>query len=228
MAKSNRRREQRRQKKAAERKKHQSVQRHLEKFAKGLKLARILENVDRYPIHEALIAKQIRGDARGQGSVVVSRRVGNDRFAMGVFLVDSFLLGVKSAFASLVSPEEYRGMLRRMGEKETLEKARPECARKLVVEAVKYARRFGFGPDPDYQDARLIFGAIQASECETEFEFGKDGKPFYFQSPNDSPARTKEIMRSLMKQCGRDGFHYALVSMHPEEIEELLEEEESD
>jgi len=227
MAKSNRKSEQRRQKKAVERKRHQSIQRHLQKFAKGLTLARILENVDRYPIHEALVSRQISSKDLGQGTVFFSRKVGDDRLAMGVFLVDSYLLGVKSAFVSIVSPEEYRGMVRRTAEQETLEEARPECARKLVVEAVKYARRFGFRPDPDYQDAKLIFGGIQTSECETEFEFGKDGKPFYFQSPNDSPARSEEILTTLVSRCGRDGFHYTLV-MDPEGIEKLLAEVETD
>jgi hypothetical protein len=113
-------------------------------------------------------------------------------------------------------------MLTKLREHQRLERVKPECVRKLVIEAVKYARSFGFQPHQDYKEARLIFGDIDASQCEQTFEFGHEGKPLYIQSPYDSPARVKEIMKTLSNRCGPGGSHYILPVNDPKEVDALL------
>src|SRR5262249_58183670 len=69
---------------------------------------------------------------------------------------------------------------------------------------------FGIQPHPDYQKARLLFGGIDPGECAETFEYGKDGKPFFVAGPNDTPERSRQIVRMLEQSCGPDGFHYLI------------------
>jgi hypothetical protein len=76
-------------------------------------------------------------------------------------------------------------------------KVAPEYLAKLVYAAVDYAQSFGFAPHPDYRHARMLLAGVDATQCQDEFVFGKDGKPLYFQGPHDSPAKVKTIMQRL-------------------------------
>src|SRR4029077_20110405 len=107
-------------------------------------------------------------------------------------------------------------------------KMEPACARKLVEGAVAYAHELGFAPHPDYQTAKVIFGDIDSSQCEEEFEYGKDGKPFFFAGPNDSPARCRQILDTLARTRGQGNFHFTM-PVGPGAFEDLtVAEEEED
>src|SRR6202011_808535 len=96
----------------------------------------------------------------------------------------------------------------------------PAAVRKLVEGAVEYARALGLPPHPDYHKAKLIFGTIDPGESKEEFEFGKDGKPFFMAGPNDTPERCRRILKTLEQSCGLDGFHYMIPfpEVHPEAL----------
>jgi hypothetical protein len=86
----------------------------------------------------------------------------------------------------------------------------PSTARKLVEEAVAYAATIGFQPHPDYRKARLIFGDIDASQCDEQFTFGKDGKPYFIGGPYDDMARCRQVINTLQRTCGEGNFHYLI------------------
>jgi hypothetical protein len=70
-----------------------------------------------------------------------------------------------------------------------------------------------------------LFGDIDSDVCTQEFVFGKDGKPFYVSSPNDSPGRVRAIMKQLGDRCGGpDGFHFMIAS--PKFRDDSMEYEE--
>jgi hypothetical protein len=152
----------------------------------------------------------------GMGYVVVARFKGNGDAEIGVFLLDMYCLGVKNAFFTQLYAEEYdRDFLAEIYERDGRNAISPPCARKLVEDAVAYARGLGFEPHPDYRKGARVLGGIDASACPQQFPFGHDGKPLYIQGPDDSPAMVERVMGSLMRRCGEGGFDYVLAMGQP-------------
>lgn len=169
-----------------------------------------------WPVHQSYMPEGLFDT--GIGNVVISRKMGVE-IAVGVFLVDMFCLGVKDAFLSVLSAEEYELLLNRLRDRDPLVSIKPECARKLTEGAVGYAADLGFKPHRDYHEAKAIFGAIDTTLCETAFQFGKEGKPFYLSGPFESPVRRDQIVDTLRKRCGPDGFRY-VVGLDDSDVDE--------
>ena len=160
----------------------------------------------RYPLHQCM--SNLAVFAGGMGTVVVSRTAPNGDIVMGMFLLDTFCLGVKSAIARVLPPYEYDEIISQVRQNELLQAVEPSYARKLVESAVEYAATLGFKPDSDYHKAKEIFGEIDASECTDQFTFGKLGKPFYVSGPLDSPLKRHQIVKTLEKNCGVGNFDF--------------------
>lgn len=96
----------------------------------------------------------------------------------------------------------------------------PPHAKKLIEGAVAHAWGLGFAPDPDYREARLVLQGIDADACTAEFSYGKGGKPLYLAGPNDSLTRQREIVDTLTRRFGPEGFRFiAGHGGHPTNIE---------
>jgi hypothetical protein len=162
----------------------------------------------RYPIHQCLANATMF--AGGMGTVVVSRRAPNGDIVMGTFLLDTFCLGVKSAFGRTLLPHEYDEFIADLRQNELMQAVEPSYARKVVEGALAYAATLGLKPDPDYYTTKEIFGDIDANACAEEFTFGKDGKPFYIVGPLDSPLKQRQIMATLEKKVGVGNFHFLM------------------
>jgi hypothetical protein len=147
----------------------------------------------------------------GIGNILFSRELDAGRVAHATFLIDTFCLGVKDA-AFFVSPrDEYDHVIRdRLISRFEYQTRSPAFVRKLVEESIIYARSLGFEPHPDYQQAKAIFGDVDANACREVFAFGKDGKPFLISGLNDSPQRCARIVMTLTERCGAGGFDYLL------------------
>lgn len=147
----------------------------------------------------------------GIGSVLLSRMLPSRQVAHAVFLVDNFCLGVKDAYCGVSPYSKYEEQAYHpLVDKYEMENWAPEKARKFVEGAVEYARSLGLPPHADYQRAKLIFGDIDPSLCEEEFEYGHDGMPYFIAGPNDGPERCRLILGMLREHCGEDGFHFTV------------------
>ncbi|HYN78706.1 MAG TPA: hypothetical protein VES73_13050 [Lamprocystis sp. (in: g-proteobacteria)] len=146
----------------------------------------------------------------GIGTVWVSRRLPDGRYALTGFLLDVFCLGVKNALYKIMEEGEYQARMDviRSGEPQEVERRDAAYVRKLVEGALAYAQALGFDPHPDYRIARLIFGDIEVADCPDEFTFGYQGKPFYVNGPNETPAMQRRIMKQLEQQCGPGGSNF--------------------
>ena len=162
----------------------------------------------------------------GRGYLVVSRFKADGRVEAGFFLLDVFCLGVKDAgfyrFHSIADYQE--GLIDRLFPDGNSVRMTPEAARKLIEDAISYARGLGFSPGADYKKASRVFGGITTADCDEQFMFGKDGKPLYIQGPSDSPARVERILRALEARCGEGGYHYIVAG---DDFEPLDGEEEN-
>jgi hypothetical protein len=165
------------------------------------------------PILECLMNEAIFNG--GIGQVVVSRTTGSGLVAAGVFLVDIYCLGVKNAFPLLQPRAVYENNMAQMDLNSPLVQIEPAYAKKLIEDAIAYARDLGFEPHEDYRVARKVLHDIDATVCKEEFTFGQDGKPFFVSGPNDSPQRSRQIIEILERRCGAGGYHY-MVGIDPD------------
>lgn len=165
----------------------------------------------------------------GIGHVLISRQVSTAQVAFVNFLVDMYCLGIKDVIIEVTSRDQYqRLMYDRLNERYDLQNLKPACARKLVEGSVEYAAQFGIAPHKDYRIAQLIFGDIDAAACDQEFEYGKDGKPFFVAGPNDDEQRCREIANQLHGSCGPDGYHFVVPLGGPSIDVEMLSDEDND
>lgn len=161
--------------------------------------------------------------------IAMVRERGNRPLEVGGFLLDLGCTGVKDAFYTEINHDEledFKADAFRTG-------CREEAAawgRKLVEEALAYAKSLGLKPHRDYKKAARVFGGVRVSDCETVFHFGgKDGKPLYFQGKH-SDETARRIIEHLERRLGADGFHFvaeittALADSVEERIEYFLDE----
>jgi hypothetical protein len=163
----------------------------------------------------------------GCGYVVICRFKADGRCEAGFFLLDVFCLGVKDgAFESFSNFRDFEeNLLKRIFRDGEPAPMTPAAGRKLIEDAVAYARDLGFAPGEDYKKASRVLGGITTVECGEEFVFGKDGKPFYIQGPSESPERCEWILRTLERRCGEGGYEY-LIAEDMEDLDPLDEEAE--
>jgi hypothetical protein len=190
----------------------------------------VLRSAGEWPIVEALVPDNLW--AEGIGNLVIARRMPDGRLAVANFLVDTYCLGVKDAFCEVMSPVGYQVLLGEVNRVGRMKPVPPERFAKLVLDAVEYARQIGFFPHPDYNVARLLLAGIDASAWTETFEFGKDGKPFYVQGPNDSNAKAATIAARVKAAGGEyvlvldDPAAFGLASadeFEPEDEDEAIE-----
>jgi len=152
----------------------------------------------------------------GIGYVVLGRTISSARVATALFLVDVHCLGVKNAFYTDRTHTELRALIDKLsGDGNLMVDISPECARQIVDGAVTYAREFGFGPHADYPPAYALFGDTNAGACQTEYEFGMDGKPLFVSGPNDTPAKIRTVIRTLTETAGPGNFDYIVETGPP-------------
>jgi hypothetical protein len=161
------------------------------------------------PIHEALVPAKLF--ELGMGNLVFSRSLPDGRIALAAFLLDIFCLGVKDAFVTIVTRDEYAKRLRSWSTAESLQPMQPTCFRKLVEGGVAYAHDLGFNPHVDYEAARQIFGDVQATDRPTHFEYGHDGKPFYISGPHETAAQVRTIREHLERRLGPGKFDFLVL-----------------
>jgi hypothetical protein len=152
-----------------------------------------LERADKWPIVQALVGAQIWND--GIGHLMITRQQSEGRLVSAVFLVDVYCLGVKNAFWRAGTHEDIEDMIRQMDKAQRMRAITPACLAKIVKGAIEFAQSFGFPPHPDYRHASILLDGIDPSTCPNEFTFGRDGRPFYIQGPNESPAEVKAILQ---------------------------------
>jgi hypothetical protein len=157
------------------------------------------------PVLDCLLCGRFEGN--GMGQLLFSRELRSGEIATAVFLIDRYCLGIKDAFGRILHQSEYREVIERCYGLGHVVRLDSHTARRLVEDAVAYARDLGFEPHPDYFRAAPIFGDVDPALASRTFEFGRDGKPCFIAGPHDSPARIERILDQRRDRRGEDGLH---------------------
>lgn len=205
MAKS----EQQRQKKLAKKRTKDAVNRralvqHRNEMAS---LQGQMKHAGRFPIHGCWINKTLLDDQRF-GYIMVARAIGEGQLAMAALLIDGKCLGLKDAMGRTMSPSDLEGVIEDMGGYEAFTRVDASFAKKLADDSIAYAAAAGLSPHPDYRKVVGIWGDVDASQCDQQFEFGENGKYAFIAGPLDSQARQMAIIAQLAKTIGLDRFTY--------------------
>lgn len=151
-----------------------------------------LKNISQYPIDECLINKDWKQS--GLATIIVIRKYRETgQFAFVSFLVDVFCLGLKNAMASVGVDKDMVVDFIAMYPQSFTEIEYEEC-RGIVLGAIDYAKNLGFEPHDDW---KKVEGFVEANKpYETKHKFGKDGKPFYMEGPDDDVKKIMQILRN--------------------------------
>ncbi len=147
--------------------------------------------------------------ASGLVSVLVARDEGRGRASVCGYLVDVYCLGVKDVIGPRVMdghalPVFTRRFFSAYGGRPL--EAPAELARHLVFGATEYARALGFEPVPGFEKTIDHLGPWAGPSA---IGFGRDGKPFFIQGPNDNASR---ITNMLERSAGRDNFQFLVLA----------------
>ena len=211
---------QRRQAKAIRRKKLLAERRRLEAAGGGGSLAEKVRRAGAAPLYSCLLQNEMFES--GVGMVILARKTGAHRVALAGFLVDVYCLGVKDALFREIDEAEIETIVDSLGITAPFEAVDPSYARKLLHEAVAYARSLGLEPHADYAAIEPLFGDVAADACEVQFEFGYQGKPLYVPGPSESPTQIRRLVDHLRRQLGADGFEFREI----EDVSDALEGDE--
>lgn len=148
------------------------------------------------------------------GSVLLARETPYAEVAVSAFVVDVYCLGVREAFFTVMRKADYLGKLKPMLIKTHgdlgVRPVDPACARKLLQMAVAYAKTLNFDPAEDYWRAEKLFGAADPAQCQTDYTYGRDGRPCYIQGPHDDMKTVRYVLDQLIERVGEGNFDYLI------------------
>jgi len=152
----------------------------------------LVKGAARFPLHECLIADN-GWEEHGMAVLYICRHAFNCRYICAFYMVDTYCLGLKNTFANVnLERDRMLDVRRRLEQQDELQPYDYEDARSLIFGAIDYAASLGFSPNEDWQHSRYI--VEEGRPYVPKFDYGKDGKPFYIQGPDDD---AKSIMKTL-------------------------------
>jgi len=134
-------------------------------------------------------------------SLVVTRKLPDERLVAGVALLDRTCLGVKDAyFEAPMADDELDDFLEHLGEVHGgMEDIEVLAAQSLVYNAIDYARKLGFEPHRDFPEK--IFGP--RPEALQETPWANEERPFYVMGARDDVER---ILATLDGSVGAGNY----------------------
>jgi hypothetical protein len=155
---------------------------------------------------------------KGLATVAVARRQPDGRVAWGDYLVDYYCLGVKNCFCNGNAPlHQFLDVeLPRATQGGPAEPISPELAHELIYGSIEYAARWGFEPHPDYDLAQAILDLPDRHPRSGGVTYGKDGKPFFINGPDDD---VDAIMAQLQRTAGPCNYDFLAMLGGPDMVD---------
>jgi len=154
------------------------------------------------PVIECWISREWQDN--GISNVIVARGHKNGNVTAGIYLVDTYCLGVKDAsYEFNLVPAEYKFLKNHAGDIEPCEYA---IAHNIIYGAIAFAEDYGFKPYKDFAIAQYILEEDDDNVELMELEFGFEGQPYYFRGPYDDDTKVNQIRNTLMRTAGEGNF----------------------
>ena len=159
----------------------------------------------------------------GLAQIMVARKHITGNITMGLFLVDTFCLGVKNTFFRFnISEHIYNDFKEEVFEGESVE-IDYTLAHNIIYGALEFAEEYGLYPDKSFSNVTKYILDDDKDVDIIELEFGKDGKPFLVITDENEPY--KKYLSILDENAGPGNYTFLLPNG---EISEEFEEEEDE
>ena len=143
------------------------------------------------PIEECWISSDWKD--KGLCTVVVARKHTTGNVTFGVYLMDTFCLGLKNTYPLFNRSQfYYEDIINQMyamhGDKMRIDYA---LAHNIIYGGIAYAEDLGFKPNKDWATSQFILEEDTEDIELIDVEFGKNGKPFFINGPLDNVGKVK-------------------------------------
>lgn len=175
------------------------------------------------PIYECLVNAEWK--ETGIANIIIARSHVNGNITVCFYLVDIFCLGVKNThYRFNISKEEYQDMVNQSSDMEPISISYA-FMHNIIYAAVEFADEYGFKPHKDFTSITRFMLEEDTDDIELiEIECGKDGKPLYISSEDDSEQKINTILKQLEKTAGIGNFEYST----EDEYDEVYPDEEDE
>lgn len=128
------------------------------------------------PVVECLIGENWQ--EVGMATIVVARRHTNGNYTLGIYLVDTFCLGLKdSVYKFNITEEEYEEYKELLSVSSGMLVISYNEAHNIIYGAIAYAEELGIQPCKDFSLTQYLLEEDTDEIPLIEYTFGKDGKP---------------------------------------------------
>lgn len=158
----------------------------------------------------------------GETTVLIARRHASGKYTIGLYLVDTFCLGLKDTFYKFnVSSQEYDDLLDQISIGGNYIQVSYNEAHNLIFGAIAFAEEAGIKPSPEFALTQYLLEEDTEDVPLIEYEFGKNGKHFLVAKNN---LELNTYLPLLEKNLPEEEYDF----IFPDELEEDEEEEEDD
>jgi hypothetical protein len=188
--------------KAAKRKIVVAAKRKMELAASSLG-GRVREAA-RQPILQCLVSENLFKN--GIGTVTLVRGVSREQQHIGVFMLDTFCLGVKDTYFRTADRQEAEYVLEAQNQADPIGPIAAGEARKLLQDAVAWAAGNGFVAPEEYASVERLFGDVVPAGTDYTARLGHEGKVFYVPGPSESSADIRRRTRLVQSRFGAEAI----------------------
>lgn len=158
-------------------------------------------------IGECLIRNQWQ--ERGMGEIIIPRIHKSGNVTVGIFLLDTFCLGLKNSMYNFnMLPEDYEELLATIFSQDDYAVISYQEAHNLIYGAIEYAEDLGFQPEKTYAVTQYILEEDAEEIPLIEYEYGKDGMPFLITSTR---LEASKYIPTLEKSVGIGNFDVYII-----------------
>ena len=138
----------------------------------------------------------------GLAHVTVARRHAGGTYTLGMYLTDTFCLGVKDTFYHFsISDEDYEELLDNMEDTYGgLQQISYEEAHNLIYGAIAFAEEAGIHPHKGFATTQYLLEEDTEDVPLIEYEYGRDGKHYLFTRTRQSSPLPAHLAQAFGQQ----------------------------